>query len=50
MCVGVQAKAVAEPFAYEEYRKRRIRQKIEESRASRIHLKVCTQRGGRDLS
>ena len=35
-----QAKAVAEPFAYEEYRKERIKKKIEEARATRIRLKV----------
>lgn len=28
------------PFAYEEYRKDKIRQKIEESRAQRVQLKV----------
>lgn len=28
------------PFAYEEYRKDRIRQKIEETRAQRVQLKV----------
>ena len=31
---------MAQPFAYEEYRKEKIRKKIEESRASRIKLKV----------
>ena len=36
----VQAKAVAQPFAYEEYRKEQIRKKIEESQASKIRLKV----------
>jgi hypothetical protein len=28
------------PFAYEEYRKDKIRQKIEETRAQRVQLKV----------
>ncbi len=35
-----QARAIAEPFAYEEYRKEKIRKKIEEARATRIRLKV----------
>ena len=36
-----KAKAIADPFAYEEYRKSKIRQKIEEARESRVKLKVC---------
>uniref|UniRef100_A0A672R7Z4 Nucleolar protein 10-like n=1 Tax=Sinocyclocheilus grahami TaxID=75366 RepID=A0A672R7Z4_SINGR len=35
-----KVKTMANPFAYEEYRKDRIRQKIEESRAQRVQLKV----------
>lgn len=35
-----QVKAMANPFAYEEYRKDRIRQKIEETRAHRVQVKV----------
>ena len=35
-----QAKAVSQPFAYREYRKEKIRQKIEEQRASRVKEKV----------
>ncbi len=31
---------MANPFAYEEYRKDKIRQKIEESRTQRVQLKV----------
>lgn len=31
-----KAKAVAEPFAFDEYRKRKIREKIEEERANRV--------------
>lgn len=31
---------MANPFAYEEYRKEKIRQKIEESRVQRVQLKV----------
>ncbi|XP_033645409.1 nucleolar protein 10-like [Asterias rubens] len=34
-----KAKAIADPFAYEEYRKSKIRQKIEEARESRVKLK-----------
>uniref|UniRef100_A0A672R6J0 Nucleolar protein 10 n=1 Tax=Sinocyclocheilus grahami TaxID=75366 RepID=A0A672R6J0_SINGR len=34
-----KVKTMANPFAYEEYRKDRIRQKIEESRAQRVQLK-----------
>lgn len=33
-----KAKSIVEPFAYEEYRKSKIREKIEEERASRIKL------------
>ena len=48
MVVFVQAKAIAEPFAYEEYRKEKIKKKIEEARASRIRLKVCGYRHCRE--
>lgn len=34
-----KVKTLANPFAYEEYRKDRIRQKIEESRAQRVQIK-----------
>ena len=36
----LQARAVAQPFAYETYRKERIQKKIKESRASKINVKV----------
>lgn len=36
----LQAKSLAEPFAFEEYRKKRIQDKIEEERANRVRLKV----------
>ena len=36
----LQAKAIAQPFAYEEYRKERIKKKIEEARANRVKQKV----------
>lgn len=35
-----QARAVAQPFAYEEYRKNKIREKIEEERQNRVQKKV----------
>ena len=35
-----QVKTMANPFAYEEYRKDKIRQKIEESRAQRVQIQV----------
>ncbi|XP_073258939.1 nucleolar protein 10-like [Porites lutea] len=34
-----KAKSIAEPFAFEEYRKKRIQDKIEEERANRVKLK-----------
>uniref|UniRef100_A0A1B6EAU7 Uncharacterized protein n=1 Tax=Clastoptera arizonana TaxID=38151 RepID=A0A1B6EAU7_9HEMI len=34
-----KAKSVAEPFAFEEYRRRKIREKIEEERTNRVQLK-----------
>lgn len=34
-----KAKSIAEPFAFEEYRKKRIQDKIEEERANRVRLK-----------
>ena len=36
----LQAKSLAEPFAYEEYRRSKIREKIEQERANRVRLKV----------
>jgi ribosome biogenesis protein ENP2 len=36
----LQAKSLAEPFAYEEYRKSKIREKIEAERANRVVVKV----------
>jgi ribosome biogenesis protein ENP2 len=35
-----QVKTMANPFAYDEYRKDKIRQKIEESRAQRVQIQV----------
>lgn len=34
-----KAKSIAEPFAYSEYRKNKIREKIEQERANRVRLK-----------
>lgn len=36
----LKARMMANPFAYEEYRREKIRQKIEETRAQRVQLKV----------
>lgn len=35
---GRRLKAVSEPFAYDEYRKKRLKEKIEEKRQSRIAI------------
>lgn len=35
-----QARSIAQPFAYEEYRKNKIREKIEEERQNRVQKKV----------
>ena len=35
-----KVKLMVNPFAYEEYRREKIRQKIEETRAQRVQLKV----------
>lgn len=40
-----QVKSMANPFAYEEYRKDKIHQKIEESRIQRVQVKVRTSDG-----
>ena len=40
-----KVKAIVEPFAYEEYRKNKIREKIEEQRATRIRQKVKLYQG-----
>ena len=37
-----QAKTISQPFAYSEYRKERIKQKIDEQRSSRVKVKVDT--------
>ena len=35
-----KAKSVAQPFAFEEYKKKKIREKIEETRENRVKLQV----------
>lgn len=35
-----KAKSVAEPVAYEDYLRKKIRQKIEEERTNRVQIKV----------
>ncbi|KAG8300605.1 Nucleolar protein 10 [Homalodisca vitripennis] len=37
-----KAKSVAEPFAFEEYRRRKIREKIEEERKNRVQIQCTT--------
>lgn len=41
----LQVKMMVNPFAYEEYRREKIRQKIEETRAQRVQLKVNMKSG-----
>ncbi|XP_070556214.1 nucleolar protein 10-like [Ptychodera flava] len=38
-----KAKAIADPFAYEEYRKKKIREKIEETRTNRVKVNKLPQ-------
>ena len=40
MYLDCQAKVIAEPFAYEEYRKMKIKSKVEEERASYVEQRV----------
>lgn len=35
-----KAKSVAEPFAYEEYRRKKVREKIESERTNRVQVQV----------
>lgn len=35
-----KAKALADPFAYEEYRRKKIKEKVEAQRENRVQLKV----------
>lgn len=38
-----KAKSVAQPFAYEEYRRKKIRDKIESERTNRVQVRVRKQ-------
>ena len=38
--VLLQAKSLTDPFAYEDHRKSKIREKIEEARQSRVKVQV----------
>jgi ribosome biogenesis protein ENP2 len=35
-----KAKSVAEPFAFEEYKRKKVREKIEEDRTNRVKMQV----------
>ena len=41
MSLSSKAKSIAEPFAYEAYRRQKIKQKIDEEIISRVQHKVC---------
>ena len=45
LSVSFQAKAISDPFAYQSYRKSKIREKIEEDRTNRVQLKVSSISG-----
>ncbi len=38
-CSSLQAKSIAQPFAYDEYRKEKVKKRIAEQRANRVQLK-----------
>lgn len=38
-----KAKSVAEPFAFEEYRRKKIREKIESERTNRVQVQVINK-------
>jgi len=40
-CTKFQAKSVSDEFVYDEYRQRKIREKIDEQIASRVKTKVA---------
>lgn len=40
-----KAKSVAEPFAFEEYKRKKVREKIEEDRTNRVKVQVRKCRG-----
>lgn len=45
-----RAKSIADPFAFEEYKKRKIREKIEQERPSRIKIDDNLPKVNRDLA
>ncbi|CAB3231085.1 unnamed protein product [Arctia plantaginis] len=45
-----RAKSIAEPFAFEQYKKRKIREKIEQERPSRIKIEDNLPKVNRDLA
>ena len=44
-----KAKSVAEPFAFEEYKRKKVREKIEEDRTNRVKVQVRKCRRGDEL-
>ena len=44
-----KAKTVAEPFAFEEYKRKKVREKIEEDRTNRVKVQVRKYRRGDEL-
>lgn len=45
-----RAKSIADPFAFEEYKRRKIREKIEQERTSRIKIDDSLPKVNRDLA
>ena len=45
-----QAQGISEPFAYQDYRKKKIRQKIEEDRVDRVKPKYKLPSVNKDLA
>lgn len=45
-----RAKSIADPFAFEQYKKRKIREKIEQERPSRIKVEDNLPKVNRDLA
>jgi hypothetical protein len=44
-----KAQSVAEPFAFEEYKRKKVREKIEEGRTNRVKVQVRKCRRGDEL-
>lgn len=45
-----KAKSIADPFAFEEFKRRRIREKLEQDRPSRLQLKANLPKVNRELA